>query len=166
MCILLLLCASSEALVTFSHSHNLSTTSWMRRTFHSRNKMYGLLIDNRSWYLDSGLVSCVFPLTAKEQDKPITVVYVPSHLYHMVFELFKVVVYFLFHNMSADPHPMITALNRHLAERHARHHGAARRRPALPPHPCAGGAGERGPDGEGEARSPGSDTLVRAMLFA
>uniref|UniRef100_A0A665WSC9 Protein-serine/threonine kinase n=1 Tax=Echeneis naucrates TaxID=173247 RepID=A0A665WSC9_ECHNA len=26
----------------------------------------------------------------EEQDKPITVVYVPSHLYHMVFELFKV----------------------------------------------------------------------------
>lgn len=30
------------------------------------------------------------PLAAKEPDKPITVVYVPSHLYHMVFELFKV----------------------------------------------------------------------------
>lgn len=26
----------------------------------------------------------------KEPSKPITVVYVPSHLYHMVFELFKV----------------------------------------------------------------------------
>lgn len=26
----------------------------------------------------------------EEKGKPITVVYVPSHLYHMVFELFKV----------------------------------------------------------------------------
>lgn len=32
----------------------------------------------------------LFVLTAKEQGKPITVVYVPSHLYHMMFELFKV----------------------------------------------------------------------------
>lgn len=32
----------------------------------------------------------LFVLTVKEQGKPITVVYVPSHLYHMVFELFKV----------------------------------------------------------------------------
>lgn len=31
---------------------------------------------------------CVLP--AKDDGKPITVVYVPSHLYHMVFELFKV----------------------------------------------------------------------------
>lgn len=30
-----------------------------------------------------------FP-SAKEEGKPVTVVYVPSHLYHMVFELFKV----------------------------------------------------------------------------
>lgn len=28
--------------------------------------------------------------SAKDEDKPVTVVYVPSHLYHMVFELFKV----------------------------------------------------------------------------
>lgn len=28
--------------------------------------------------------------TVEEKEKPITVVYVPSHLYHMVFELFKV----------------------------------------------------------------------------
>lgn len=32
----------------------------------------------------------LFVLTVKEQGKPITVVYVPSHLYHMMFELFKV----------------------------------------------------------------------------
>lgn len=32
---------------------------------------------------------CFFP-TVKGPDKPVTVVYVPSHLYHMVFELFKV----------------------------------------------------------------------------
>lgn len=32
----------------------------------------------------------LFVLTVKEQGKPISMVYVPSHLYHMVFELFKV----------------------------------------------------------------------------
>lgn len=32
----------------------------------------------------------LFVLTVKEQGKPINMVYVPSHLYHMVFELFKV----------------------------------------------------------------------------
>lgn len=32
----------------------------------------------------------LFVLTVEEKEKPITVVYVPSHLYHMVFELFKV----------------------------------------------------------------------------
>uniref|UniRef100_A0A7N6A906 Protein-serine/threonine kinase n=1 Tax=Anabas testudineus TaxID=64144 RepID=A0A7N6A906_ANATE len=31
----------------------------------------------------------LFVLTVKEQGNPITVVYVPSHLYHMMFELFK-----------------------------------------------------------------------------
>lgn len=31
---------------------------------------------------------CCFPAKAKE--KPIQVVYVPSHLFHMLFELFKV----------------------------------------------------------------------------
>lgn len=31
---------------------------------------------------------------AKEPGSPVTVVYVPSHLYHMVFELFKVRVAF------------------------------------------------------------------------
>lgn len=34
----------------------------------------------------------LFILTVKDEGKPITVVYVPSHLYHMVFELFKVCV--------------------------------------------------------------------------
>lgn len=32
----------------------------------------------------------LFVATVEDQGKPITVVYVPSHLYHMVFELFKV----------------------------------------------------------------------------
>lgn len=32
------------------------------------------------------IILCV----GKEPNKPITVVYVPSHLYHMAFELFKV----------------------------------------------------------------------------
>lgn len=36
------------------------------------------------------LLNLLFALTVKEQGNPITVVYVPSHLYHMVFELFKV----------------------------------------------------------------------------
>lgn len=61
------------------------------------------------WTNNSDLVSCVFPLAAKEPDKPITVVYVPSHLYHMVFELFKVVASFSFHSISADLHPLTPA---------------------------------------------------------
>lgn len=32
----------------------------------------------------------LFVATVEDKGKPITVVYVPSHLYHMVFELFKV----------------------------------------------------------------------------
>lgn len=30
------------------------------------------------------------PLTAKSPNQPLDIVYVPSHLYHMLFELFKV----------------------------------------------------------------------------
>lgn len=43
---------------------------------------------------NSGVASAepvfLFIPSAKEEGKPVTVVYVPSHLYHMVFELFKV----------------------------------------------------------------------------
>lgn len=61
------------------------------------------------WTNNSDLVSCVFPPAAKESDKPITVVYVPSHLYHMVFELFKVLAPFFFHFISPDLHPLTPA---------------------------------------------------------
>lgn len=36
------------------------------------------------------LFNLLFVMTVKEKEKPIMMVYVPSHLYHMVFELFKV----------------------------------------------------------------------------
>lgn len=57
---------------------------------------------------NSALVPRVFPLTAKEPDKPITVVYVPSHLYHMVFELFKVAVS-CSHFLRPHPGPLTPA---------------------------------------------------------
>uniref|UniRef100_A0A3Q1IMZ7 Protein-serine/threonine kinase n=1 Tax=Anabas testudineus TaxID=64144 RepID=A0A3Q1IMZ7_ANATE len=43
------------------------------------------------YYMNSPDLICdhLFVLTVKEQGNPITVVYVPSHLYHMMFELFK-----------------------------------------------------------------------------
>lgn len=43
----------------------------------------------------------LFVLIAKEKGKPVTMVYVPSHLYHMVFELYKVLFKSLSSYMSA-----------------------------------------------------------------
>lgn len=53
----------------------------------------------------------MFSLTVKEQGKPITVVYVPSHLYHMVFELFKVRFICFNQLMSTDSHAPPEHLN-------------------------------------------------------
>lgn len=53
----------------------------------------------------------MFSLTVKEQGKPITVVYVPSHLYHMVFELFKVGFICFNPLMHADSHAPPEHLN-------------------------------------------------------
>ncbi|MGH0120373.1 UNVERIFIED_CONTAM: hypothetical protein FKN15_039176 [Acipenser sinensis] len=42
-----------------------------------------------SRYIDDVIIGMPIVSAAKEREKPTTVVYVPSHLYHMVFELFK-----------------------------------------------------------------------------
>lgn len=95
----------------------------------------------------------MFVLPAKDDGndgKPITVVYVPSHLYHMVFELFKVSVAPVLRPVLSSQIQLRSFCAPAVAERHAGHHGATRRFNGVSSHSRTGRTGKGGSDGEGE----------------
>lgn len=90
---------SSDPLANFKLVYNYCVTCACVRLACSRLSVVG---DERTFrksdgymYMFWGIINCLYFCAAIDPKKPVQMAYVPGHLYHMLFELLKVRLYYV-----------------------------------------------------------------------